>query len=500
MGGDPLTSDLAKIDDLWHAAFNSKGYFVSAQSSEGVANAIAEALLEIADRVGSAASVATNTGSLNAGSHLFQARFDSSDWKGQLLAFQINLDGTIKGSPDWDAGSRVNDQDWNSGREIITWNPSIDNPSGGTVEGQGVPFRFPADYNSPDSLTEINTAQLTSIMTLAPYSLATVDTGEIAVNQDFGGDVINYLRGESVNEGIGRGFRNRSSVLGDIVNSDPKFVSVPNSRYPDSIEPTSSYSAFVTANAARDGVVYAGANDGMLHAFAESNGDEILAYVPGVVYDNLWELADPLYEHRYFVDSGPNIVDMFFPSEGASGEWKTVLAGGLGGGGQGIYALDVTDPTQFDESNAASIALWEFDDGDDADLGYTYGRPQLAKMANGKWAAIFGNGYNNTVADGNASSTGHAVLYIVDIETGDLIKKIDTMAGASGTPNGLATPLLVDDNADLVVDYIYAGDLLGNLWKFDVDSSTVSDWDVPYKSGGVPVPLFTTEAGQPITS
>ncbi|MBT3858953.1 MAG: hypothetical protein HOF74_03915 [Gammaproteobacteria bacterium] len=106
-----VDSDPERIDDLWHAAFNSKANFVSAQSTEGVATAIAEALLEIADRVGSAASVATNTGSLNAGSHLFQARFDSSDWKGQLLAFQINLDGSIESNADWEAGSRVNDQD-----------------------------------------------------------------------------------------------------------------------------------------------------------------------------------------------------------------------------------------------------------------------------------------------------------------------------------------------------------------------------------------------------
>lgn len=176
------------------------------------------------------------------------------------------------------------------------------------------------------------------------------------------------------------------------------------------------------------------------------------------------------------------------------------MPGGLAGGGQAIYALDVTDPTTFDEANADDVILWEFDDGDDADLGYTYGKVQLAKMNDGTWAAVFGNGYNNTEADGNASSTGHAVLYIVDIETGDILKKIDTEAGAAGTPNGLNTPLLIDTDADFDVDYIYAGDLLGNMWKFDVTSGSTGSWDVAWSSGGSPAPLFTAAANQPITS
>lgn len=498
-GGNPFSTDPAKIDDLWHAAFNSKGFFVSAQSASGVANAIADALLEIADRVGSAASVATNTGSLNAGSHLFQARFDSSDWKGQLLAFQINLDGTIDPTPDWEAGSVLNAQHFDTGREIITWNPAIDDPMGGAVEGKGIPFRFPVTYQTPNGTSEISSEQVADLMTTAPFPLNTVVPAEISTNQTYGAGVLNYLRGETTNELSGLGFRNRGSVLGDIVNSDPKFVSFPNFRYPASLE-TASYPAFKTTHAARPGVVYVGANDGMLHGFSEATGEELIAYVPGEVYENLWELTDPEYEHRYFVDAGPNIVDVYFPSIGVGGAWKTVLAGGLNGGGQGIYALDVTDPTLFDEANAASITLWEFTDANDADLGYTYGRPQLAKMADGTWAAVFGNGYNNTEADGAASTTGHAVLYIVDVETGDLLKKIDTEAGDAATPNGLATPLLIDDNGDYVVDYIYAGDLLGNLWKFDVDDPVVANWDVAYQSGGDPIPLFTTDAGQPITS
>lgn len=499
-----------KIDDTWHAAWNSKGTFVSAQTTEGVAAAIGEALLEISDRIGSAASVATNTGSLNAGSQLFQARFDSSDWKGQLLAFQINLDGTIEGTPAWEAGSKVNAQDYDTGREIITYNPDADVIPGGDPEGQGVPFRFPVDYTSPDALVEMTTDQITALMSTplasSPEDIATVDVNEISDNQAYGSALVDYLRGDETNEGAGQDFRIRGSILGDIVNSDPKFVKKPAGGYADDFE-AKSYNDFVTANATRDGVVYVGANDGMLHGFSETTGEEVLAYVPNAAYTYLAELTSEDYEHRYYVDAGPNIIDVYManmddPDSVANGLWRTALVGGLGGGGQGIYALDVTDPSIFDEANAASIVMWEFDDTDDADLGYTYSRPQIAKMADedGSWAAVFGNGYNNTEADGNASTTGTAVLYIVNVETGDIIRKIDTLAGSVGSPNGLATPLMIDYDADSIVDYIYAGDLLGNMWKFDVTSDNPDNWNSDFVSVGTPDPLFTTAAGQPITS
>ncbi|NKB34278.1 MAG: pilus assembly protein [Pseudomonadales bacterium] len=499
-----VNSDPEKIDDLWHASFNSKAFFVSAQSSTGVAQAIGEALLEIADRVGSAASVATNTGSLNAGSKLFQARFDSSDWKGQLLAFQINLDGTIEPNPVWEAGARVNSQHYDTGREIITYNPLVDFPVGGVVEGAGIPFRFPSDYNSPSATAEMNSGQIAELMTGAPYALGTMDAGEISANQTYGYDIVNFLRGDETNELAGQNFRLRNSVLGDIVNSDPKFVDVPNAPYPDALE-AKSYNDFKTDNASRQGVVYVGANDGMVHAFNDDTGDELFAYVPNIVYENLDYLADTDYEHRYFVDGGPNIIDVFMPNmndpmSATNGLWRTVIAGGLSGGGQGVYALDVTEPSTFDEANADDLILFEFDDSDDADLGYTYGKVQIAKMNDDTWAAVFGNGYNNTEADGTASTTGHAVLYIVDIETGDLIKKIDTEAGSVGTPNGLNTPLLIDVDSNFTADYIYAGDAEGNMWKFDVTSSNSSSWDSAWSSAGTPDPLFTTPTGQPITS
>ncbi len=386
-----------------------------------------------------------------------------------------------------------------TGREIITYNPSIDDPVGGTIEGKGIPFRFPNNYKAPNGTSEMSSEQIGHLLTNSPFPASTTNGTQIAQNQSYGVDIVNFLRGDDTNEFYGRGFRNRSSILGDIVNSDPKFVDVPNGSYPDDLEPKS-YSQFISQNAARQGVVYVGANDGMLHGFNDDTGQEMIAYIPSVVYKNLHELADPDYEHKYFVDGGPNIIDVFLddtddPNSAADGVWRTVLAGGLNGGGQMIYALDVTNPASFDESNADEIVLWEFEH---PDLGYTYGRPQLAKMADGTWAAVFGNGYNATESDGSASTDGDAKLFIVDVETGELLKLIDTGAGEPGTPNGLATPLLIDSNSDYIVDYIYAGDLLGNMWKFDVTSSNTSGWKVA--GGATPRPLFTTDTGQTITS
>jgi type IV pilus assembly protein PilY1 len=192
-----------------------------------------------------------------------------------------------------------------------------------------------------------------------------------------------------------------------------------------------------------------------------------------------------------------------------------VLVGGLNKGGQGIYALDVTNPANFSEANASSIYSWEFTDANDADLGYTYSRPAIVKVRTSsgtRWAAVFGNGYNNTFDDtsvgGQKSSTGNAVLYVVDIESGAIIKKIDTATGTaqdplgagSARPNGLATPAVVDINGDSVADYAFAGDLFGNMWKFDLTNNDPSTWGIAF--AGAPLFIAKDSGGktQPITS
>ncbi|ACR12933.1 type IV pilus biogenesis protein [Teredinibacter turnerae T7901] len=484
-GGDPFGSDLSKIDDLWHAAFNSKGEYVSAKTPEDVVNSLVSALSEISGRNASSASVATSTGQISSDTAVFQAQFNSGDWSGQLYSYSLNADDSVNvATPNWEASQVLDTQNFNTGRTIISHN--------GT---RGIPFRFPGNYRSRGA-NEMSDWDLYFLMwDSAPYSLLTNDAGQIAANQQYGTDLINYLRGDRSNEGGNSGdLRPRTTVLGDIVASDPKYVGPPAFGYPDDLE-SASYDAFRTARANRAPMVYVGANDGMLHGFAAANGQEKLAYVPRPVFKNLHKLAESPYDHKYFVDAAPTVVDAFW-----NGAWHSVLVGALGHGGQGIFALDVTNPASFSEASASNIALWEFTDSNDSDMGFSYSEPSIAKMANGQWVAVFGNGYNNTENDLAISASGHAVLYIVDIATGALVKKIDTTVGDTTTPNGLASPALVDVNGDYVVDYIYAGDLRGNMWKFDVTDTSPNNWDVAWTSGGNKYPLFNAGIGHPITT
>ncbi len=299
---------------------------------------------------------------------------------------------------------------------------------------------------------------------------------------------LEYLRGSRVHEGAGNNYRTRAHLLGDVVHSAPYYVGEP-PFYP-SFAP--GYAAFRDAYKTRTKMVYIGANDGMLHGFDATSGEEALAYVPRAVFANLSELTSPGYVHRYYVDGSPTIGDAhgdfgLLRCDSGSPCWRSVLVSGLRHGGQGVFALDVTNPEDFDEDNAGKLVLWEFTDGDNSDLGYTYSQPSIVRMANNRWAAVFGNGYNNTEADADVSSTGHAVLYIVFLDGGldglwteniDYIK-IDTGVGTDKVLNGLATPAVVDIDGDYTADIIYAGDLQGNLWRFDVRKSDPAQWKNP---------------------
>ncbi|MGH8543454.1 MAG: pilus assembly protein [Gammaproteobacteria bacterium] len=484
------------IDDLWHATINSRGLMLEAKRPSEIADTLGAVLQDIQGRAGSASSIALNSTSLRAGSSVYQARFDSTDWSGQLLSIPILSDGTLD-TADWDAADKLPTA---NARKIVTLKPSA------PVGAKGIPFSWPANPAFPGA-TDLDIAQSTALD--KNPSTDAID--------GLGSQRLDYLRGKDV-----AGMRLRSKKLGDIVHSSPAFVGAPIFRYPDTWASgapengaAAPYSMFKSSNSTRKPLVYAGANDGMLHAFdadtGPTAGEEVFAYVPAAVYKNLNRLTSLTYAHRFFVDGAPTVGDAFF-----DGSWHTVLVGGLRAGGQAIYALDITDPpgSSDAETDIAAKVLWEFNDVEgllasdpdygDKDLGDTFSEPNIVRLHNGQWAAVFGNGYNNTGADGltTTSATGNAVLYIVDIKTGELIKKIDTGVGkaqdpktavlADQRPNGLATPAPIDTNGDSIVDYIYAGDLFGNLWKFDVSSSNENSWQVLGPSGG---PLFVACAG-----
>jgi type IV pilus assembly protein PilY1 len=451
-----------------------------------------------------------------------------------------------------------------SSRVILTWNGS-----------KGIPFEW----------TNLSAAQQSAL-----------DSGDAAAAAATPPDAppynysrLNYLRGDRSNEQtpsssttyIGT-FRARTSVLGDIIDSSPTWVGPPEATYgntwvdllqgsndpnpENSGETYGTYSSVTSPGYfTRTNVVYVGANDGLLHGFRSGNftapgtydathndGREVLAYMPGLitydiqtatvpstgglaVYNSPLNYSDPQYGHRFDVDASPGTGDLFY-----AGAWHTWLVGGLGPGGNAIYALDVTDPSTFSEANAASLVIGEWSTSTATTttttggvtttttsvsstslscandtttpcgnhLGKTYGIPQIKRFHNGSWGAIFGNG--------GSSVGGDAGIYVMLVNPttgpttgggGITFYYLSTSTGSTTTPNGIYYVSAADFDGDNIVDYVYAGDLLGHVWRFDLTSASPSKWGVGNANGvsvnsggGTATPLFTTSSTQPITS
>lgn len=499
----PVSDTLTTIDDMRHAAYNGRGLFLNAGDPDTLISSLNSAINDIQGREGTAAAVSFNSTSVQADSLVFQASFNSEGWHGNLRAFSLDAQGNTTLA--WDAASLLDARDLGaSPRQIVTYN--------GT---NGVPLTWPANYVAPNVATDMSAAQIADLLVNAPTPSA------VATDTAHGQDLIAYLRGDAANEGSGVGqFRPRDGHrLGDIVHSSPVFVGTPNIPYPDDLEGVSNlYSTFKTAHANRPGRVYVGANDGMLHVFDSDgvgiDGDEVFAYMPGLVFstasgEGIHSLAENGYNHKYYVDLSPSVADVF-----VNNAWATVLVGGLRGGGKGIFALDVTDPSQLTEATPNAAPMFEYTH---PDLGYTFSEIQFGRFEVApdtyKWAAVFGNGYNN-----DPSGDGEAKLFIVYLD-GTTPTILETQAGvlaaskscsdAASDCNGLSTPALADLNGDVTVDRIYAGDLHGNMWVFDVTGGNPASWGAAYKDAlSNPIPLVKACSGtcasaadrQPITS
>jgi len=509
--------------------------FGFAGSTGGDTNVHEILCFKAAPSVVSASSAAVDekqTSQLQTSSQAYFSFYNPNDWTGRVTAYplvdtngQVTIGSGSSGNiwANWDSecvltgvpsgetclytgsSSPATAEAWGStGRQIVTWNGLGTAAAPGTA---GIAFEW---------------ASLTSAQQTAMGGSGSGSTR------------LNYLRGDRSNEinsaGVGL-YRARDGVLADIIDSSPTFVGPPSSPYlqnwkdryqssGDTIVENSgqTYATYLANNQSRLNVIYAGANDGFLHAFRSgqedalgnvisntttpNDGAEVLAYMPGSVLNAIHnantslDFSNTQYAHAFFVDATPGSGDLYY-----NGGWHTWLVGGLGAGGSAIYALDVTNPNNFTEGNANTLVLGEWTKSTIScsnvsscgnNMGNTYGTPQIRRFHNGQWGIVFGNGYG--------SSTGDAGIYIMLIPTGYTSGAVTPTilylsTGVSGGNDGIAYPSSADLDGDHIVDYIYAGDLKGNVWRFDVTSTNTSSWAV-----STPGPLFKTQTGQPITT
>ena len=513
----------SNIDDTWHAALAGRGQFFNAGSPQDLVNQLSTILKNITARAATPAVAAVNASVLTQGALSFNTGYSSVDWSGVLQAVTLNSDGTLA-STVWDAGSILTNSTNPANRQILT----AYKDSTGAIKGMA--FRNNAAFDT------VEQAGLN-----APAS--TDSTNDTLANR------VDYLRGVRTQETSGV-MRQRNTLLGAIVSSQSVYVSYPSSGYnsswptgsPEAASTAQTYDDFVSSNANRAGTLYVGANDGMLHAFdasllcnakdangnctsygpnqAATAGQERWAYVPRAVYSNLGNLTSRTnFNYQPTVDGTPVVRDVFFSDK----KWHSILVGGLRLGGRGVYALDITDPTAVKESSAATSVLWEFDadlaavsgTGDPGNLGYTYGQPNIGRLANGKWVVLIPAGYypdcsqsdkpSNCTTFGAASNT-YSSLFVLDAQTGAMITELKTPTSITGvTSFGLSSPVLGDYNSDQIDDVAFAGDLNGNLWRFDLSNSDPTKWSVslafqPDTQGTQPITVMPRLFPDPATN
>lgn len=443
------SSDSANnVYDLWHTAINSRGEFFSADSPDKIVEAFRTIINRISNRTASAsapgvtASIVEDTITRE----VYETQFNSEDWSGNLIKYNIDSNGARTQA--WDLATTL---------------------SGGQARTIKMFSASNASKLQDFTWSNLTAAQQALLNRDFDTTNSTADTR--------GSQRLSYIRGDQSNEGSASGqFRERSSVMGDIINSSPVLVGTPKylAYLADAIDGgtnadgTSKYAAFRDAHNAdgatpsRRPMVYVGANDGMLHGFDTRTGAEVFAYVPTAVIENLYKLPAKKYKggaHQFYVDGTPVVSDVYYDNA-----WHTVLVGTLRAGGRSMFALDITDP------NAVTL-LWEksFDSGDTyTNMGYSFPQPTIARLHTGKWAVVTGNGYGNQAG----TNADQASLMILDIQTGAMVKEL-VVTGDTTKANGLSTVKLADNNSDGVADYAYAGDLQGNLWRFDLFPSSV---------------------------
>lgn len=471
----PVADTVTAIDDLWHAAVNGRGVYFSAKDPDAIYDGFTEALASIQARLGAGAAAATSTlNPVSGDNSAFVASYTTVKWTGNLESRSIDtVTGAVSQSAIWCAEDVVA-----SDTGATTCSGTMAAKVGASSDTRTIYMKVGAGL-APFNYSNISSVGLNSYFDsgflsshLSQWATLTAAEQSIA-----GGDnLVNFLRGQygydDRSSNTDKLYRLREAVLGDATESRPAYVGGPTFNYGDP-----GYSAFKSAHASRSGTVYIGTNDGMLHAFDATSGVERWAFVPTGVIPNLWKLADKNYAtmHTNYVNGAPEAFDICVSScSSSSATWKTILVGGLNGGGRDYYALDITDPT-------LPSLLWEFRDSDDADLGYTFGNPIVTKKADGTWVVLVTSGYDNGTISGDGSTAnaiagdGKGYLYVLNAATGAVISKIGTGAGTAADPSGLSKIAAWADNSmtDNTALYVYGGDLQGNLWRFDINALSV---------------------------
>lgn len=495
---NPINNSPSAIDDLWHATVNSRGLFFNVDSASQLAQAVSDALGDASGRSGTAAGVALANANLTTGGPdnlAYVPSYRSGQWTGELTAKRLDPDTGLPLVGDvWKHAGILDSQSaglgWDTSRKLLT-----------TANGVAVALRL-------NSLTPLQQASLGSPLTVAPKLISEQQA------------VLNYLRGDKTNEdqtgSTSFRYRPRASRLGDIINSDPVAITTPVAVYTDSFNP--GYQAFKAANASRTPMVYFGANDGFLHAVngtatGADAGKEVWAYMPSFLFRadasgivaqtyKLTDLAPKKFAHHFYVDSALAVRDVDFkrtsqssgsptptPNPPTDTDWHTVLISGLGKGGAGYFALDVTAPPTTATSESALLSsnrvLWEFTD---VDMGFTYGSPVIMKTRRFGWVVALAGGYNNV----SGPNAGKGIVYIVDVKTGALLHKFITSDGSAGSPINLGNiEAFVPDSTDFTATEIYGGDLVGNVWRFDISTTAA------YTTAGVKFAQLRDSSGQP---
>ena len=485
----PINNTATAIDDLWHAAINARGKYFNAQSAQELAEGVVSALADFTAQSGTGTAVGLAGAQLTAAKSFGYRTSYEAGWWGDVKkyaldpntgALPVDATGNPLNAPVWSAADKLDIQasgtGWDADRRIVTIN--------GTTGG-AVAFRA-------GNLSTAQSASLTDgWSTIAPAPVPTAQ------------QVVDYLRGDRSNEGTGLSkFRVRARILGDIVGSGAVPVGAPSQPYNNSGNP--GYAAFASAKASRTPMVYVGGNDGMMHAFIDSNtvdaGKEAWAFVPKTLFTNgdpndtshtpshefqlgalsyrPFGLGEAVFRHEFYVNATPRIWDIDFANTNTAtppptgNDWRTILVGGLGAGGRSVYALDVTNPVALTDTEASVASsgrvLWEFTD---VNLGYVYDAPTLVKTTRYGWVALVASGYNNP--------GGKGFLYVLNPKTGAILKKIGTGVGSDAQPSGLSTVrAFTASRRDPYVLQAYSGDLLGNIWRFDLSDADDANWKV----------------------